>query len=121
MEIGYGKDKNYSTLGYKVVKDVVGIDVKLKNEFEINIREHGYRISKFGETIEDKDFVEIDSTLKKDKTPKEKHRKRHEELHKYLDELIADFFVHTKKLFSKTPISELMHWSNKQTINPDKK
>ena len=51
---------------------------------------------------------------------KRKHIEIHIELHKYLDELCADFFVHTNKLFSKTPISELMSWSYEQTINPDK-
>lgn len=50
---------------------------------------------------------------------KEEHIERHKELHKYLDELCADFFVHTSKLFSKTPISELMSWSYKQTTDPE--
>lgn len=50
---------------------------------------------------------------------KERHIKIHKKLHKYLDELCADFFVHTNKLFSKTPISELMSWSYEQTINSD--
>lgn len=48
----------------------------------------------------------------------EKHRLRHEALHKNFDELIADFIGHTGKLPSKTTAMELMDWSHKQTINP---
>jgi hypothetical protein len=47
------------------------------------------------------------------------HKKRHVILHKYLDELIADFINHTHKLPSETTLIELMEWSNKQQINPD--
>lgn len=53
------------------------------------------------------------------KMTKQEHIRRHKKLHKCLDELCADFFVHTNKLFSKTPISELMDWSYEQTISPD--
>ena len=49
---------------------------------------------------------------------REEHIKRHKELHHALDELCADFFVHTGKLFSKTNIATLMKWSNIQTTNP---
>ena len=47
------------------------------------------------------------------------HIKRHKELHKNLDELVADFISHTEKLLSKTTIMELMEWSYKQTIEPN--
>lgn len=50
---------------------------------------------------------------------KKEHIERHKELHTCLDELCADFFLHTNKLFNKTPISELMQWCYKQTIDPD--
>lgn len=46
------------------------------------------------------------------------HKERHILLHKYLDELLADFFIHTNKLFSETPTTELMSWSHKQTTSP---
>lgn len=49
----------------------------------------------------------------------EEHRKRHEELHKYLDELVADFIDKTGKLPSKTTIFELMLWSSNQINNAD--
>jgi len=49
---------------------------------------------------------------------KEEHKARHKELHKYLDELIADFIRHTNKLPSETSLMELMKWSNEQTKNP---
>ena len=52
------------------------------------------------------------------KVPKEEHIERHIQLHKSLDELIADFIGHTGKLPSKTTILELMQWSFEQTINP---
>ena len=50
-------------------------------------------------------------------TPEE-HKKRHEELHHSLDELLADFIAHTNRLPSKTTIMEFMEWSYQQTINP---
>ena len=47
------------------------------------------------------------------------HIKCHEELHKKLDSLIADFMIHTGKLLlSKVTVMELMKWSYQQTINP---
>ena len=51
------------------------------------------------------------------KTPEE-HKARHIELHKALDELIADFIGHTSKLPSDTSLMELMKWSHRQTLNP---
>jgi len=48
----------------------------------------------------------------------EEHRKRHIELHKALDELVADWMRHTGFLPSKRQVTELMRWSYEQTINP---
>jgi hypothetical protein len=48
----------------------------------------------------------------------EEHKARHEQLHRYLDELLADFTTHTGKLFSDTPIMDLIVWSHSQTIAP---
>jgi len=50
-------------------------------------------------------------------TPK-KHKQRHIELHKALDELLADFISHTGKLPSELKLKELMNWSHEQTKNP---
>jgi len=51
----------------------------------------------------------------------EEHRKRHELLHKSLDELLADFIEHNKnKGFSNTTIMELLEWSARQAREPDK-
>lgn len=47
-----------------------------------------------------------------------KHKQRHIELHRYLDELSADFIGHTGKLPSKTTIMEFMEWSFEQTKSP---
>ena len=46
------------------------------------------------------------------------HKKRHEELHACLDELVADYIAHTNELPSKTSIMSLMEWSSKQVENP---
>lgn len=51
-------------------------------------------------------------------TTKKEHKERHVELHKALDELLADWISHTGKLPSKTPITELMAWSHQQTLSP---
>ncbi len=50
---------------------------------------------------------------------KDEHIKRHKELHKALDELVADFINLTEKLPTQTTLMELMEWSYKQTIEPD--
>jgi hypothetical protein len=52
----------------------------------------------------------------------ETHRKRHEELHKHLDELVADMIIQCPgTLPSKTTILELMQWSHQQTVEPNNK
>jgi len=51
---------------------------------------------------------------------KKDHIKKHKELHSGLDELIADFITHTSKSLSASSIMDLIEWSYKQTINPDK-
>lgn len=48
----------------------------------------------------------------------EEHKRRHDELHKALDELAADFICHMGKTLGGTPILELMEWSYQQTIAP---
>ena len=50
---------------------------------------------------------------------KKKHIKRHKELHRHLDELLADFLRHNNdRGLSNTTLTELMKWSYEQTINP---
>ena len=51
---------------------------------------------------------------------KEEHIRKHEALHKSLDELVADFIGHTKNLPSETTLMEFMQWSHEQTENPTK-
>ncbi len=48
----------------------------------------------------------------------EVHAQRHKELHKALDELLADFILQTGKMPSRTTLFEFMEWSHGQTINP---
>ena len=50
---------------------------------------------------------------------KEQHITTHKELHKYFDELIADFIDHTDRLPSETTVMELMEWSWRQCNKPD--
>lgn len=50
-------------------------------------------------------------------TPEE-HQARHIELHRRLDELIADMIATTKMLPSTTSVAQLMHWSHEQTLAP---
>ena len=50
----------------------------------------------------------------------DKHKKIHIQLHKSLDELLADFLAQTEKLPSQTTIMELIEWSYRQTQNPAK-
>ena len=47
-----------------------------------------------------------------------KHRKRHILLHRYLDELVADFITVTRKFPSKTNLLKFMEWSYQQTKEP---
>jgi len=51
----------------------------------------------------------------------EEHKKRHEELHAALDELLADFISHTEKLPSQTSVLELAKWSMEQMNDPTTK
>ena len=50
----------------------------------------------------------------------EEHRQRHVELHKALDELVADFIRHNSHItrFLDVPMSTLISWSHSQTISP---
>ena len=49
---------------------------------------------------------------------KQEHKLIHLYLHKALDELMADYLVHTGKFLSKTTVMELAKWSYDQTKNP---
>lgn len=48
----------------------------------------------------------------------EQHQARHVELHRALDELVADWLRHTRKLPSTSSVMDLMQWSHQQTLNP---
>lgn len=49
----------------------------------------------------------------------QEHRKAHVELHRKLDELVADYLLHNPgKLPSTTTLMELMQWSHGQTTHP---
>jgi hypothetical protein len=49
---------------------------------------------------------------------REDHIKRHKELHRALDELMADMITHTWMLPSRTTVMELARWASEQTENP---
>lgn len=46
------------------------------------------------------------------------HIRKHKMLHKMLDELIADFEIHTEKRVTQATIMDLLQWSHDQTLNP---
>jgi len=48
----------------------------------------------------------------------EEHRARHIELHRWLDELVADWVSHTGKFPSTSTVMELIEWSHKETESP---
>jgi hypothetical protein len=50
---------------------------------------------------------------------RDEHHKRHLQLHAYLEELVADFVAHTRRLPSETTILQLAEWSYTQTVSPD--
>ena len=52
---------------------------------------------------------------------REEHSQRHIELHRSLDELVADWIDHTKSLPSKNTVFELLQWSKGQTSSPTEK
>lgn len=52
---------------------------------------------------------------------REEHIKIHKELHRKLDQLVADFIGHNQGLPSTATILDLMGWSQKQTTSPDEK
>ena len=56
-----------------------------------------------------------------DSLTEEQHMDRHVELHRSLDELIADFFDHNHDKGLTATLHELMKWSCKQTTDPDTK
>lgn len=51
----------------------------------------------------------------------EEHKERHRMLHKYFDELLADWITHTGKRPSGATVLELMEWSAEQKENPEVK
>ena len=48
----------------------------------------------------------------------ENHRRRHIELHRCLDELVADWIKNGGGMPSGNTVMKLMLWSHGQTINP---
>lgn len=52
---------------------------------------------------------------------KRAHKRRHIKLHKFLDELLADFMLHSEGPILQRTIQELMQWSFDQTVEPVEK
>ena len=50
-------------------------------------------------------------------TPEE-HQKRHVELHRAIDELLADWLAHMPDASIDRAIIDLVQWSYKQTLSP---
>ncbi len=50
---------------------------------------------------------------------KEEHLQRHRDLHRALDELVADFLTHNRtRMMRTTSVMDLMEWAYSQTIQP---
>ena len=49
---------------------------------------------------------------------REAHIQRHKELHRNLDELVADMITETNLFPSQMSVLDLMKWSSQQMINP---
>ena len=50
---------------------------------------------------------------------REQHKARHVELHRALDELLADYLTHHPDARPSTmPLVDLLKWSNEQQTNP---
>lgn len=47
------------------------------------------------------------------------HRERHRLLHAMLDELLADYLLHTGGWPSRTSVADLLAWSARQAQTPD--
>jgi len=62
---------------------------------------------------------EVTQPEKETKVTKKEHKQRHEELHKALDELVADWLGNTKNLPSASTVMQLLQWSSKQARKPD--
>lgn len=45
-------------------------------------------------------------------------KKRHQELHQGLDELLACYLIQTKRTISQTPLMEFLKWSHLMTESP---
>lgn len=63
-------------------------------------------------------LFQIPEIMPNDELTTEQHRARHVALHQALDELLADFIVHTRQMPSVTTLKDLMEWSHQQTIDP---
>lgn len=59
-----------------------------------------------------------DGARKLDVDDVEQHRARHQLLHQFFDELVADWISHTGSLPSKSTVMELLTWSAQQTRDP---
>ena len=51
----------------------------------------------------------------------EKHKEKHKRLHSELDELIADYLLHTDMGILNSSIMDLIRWSFGQTKDPTEK
>lgn len=49
---------------------------------------------------------------------REEHKAKHQELHKALDELMADWITHTNNMPSTAKLWGLVVWSHQQCDNP---
>ena len=78
------------------------------------------RLVAFG-IMKNRQLADLRATIEEASNKPFDHKQRHVELHRSLDELIADFVTHTDKMPSQTSLRELMEWAYQQTIEPTEK
>jgi len=80
-------------------------DLKHDATFKFRTTPDGYEFNPGASADEEHDSIEA-------------HRAIHAQLHRSLDELVADFTAHNQLLLADTPILTLVKWSFEQTKNP---
>lgn len=83
--------------------------------------EHAYRVCAAMNGAFMEGYLRAERTKKTCDVESQDHKERHILLHKYFDELLADFIDHIQKLPSETSIMELAQWSYNETIKPTEK
>ena len=95
---------------------ILEVSQAVYGEIHQKLADAGYQHA-FHENKIDMHGIALQAEPMVDLSPDE-HRRVHVVLHKHLDELVADWCMHTGKRFSETTLVDFMKWSHEQTIEP---